>query len=435
MHDLAIVGAGPAGLATAYHLRDLDLDLVVLEAGDDVGGRTLSVPVGGFMANTGAEFIYRGTPAEELAAELGIATVPFRPATYGIHVNGVTVVDADNGRLIDRLPVSDLARQQLRSFVTVALEEYAALTRGGRLTEGASQLVDETIADRLIGLEPEVAEIITRAVVGGSVADPSDLSAQYALRYFASYLAHETENRLYPLDGMQSIPTAMAARLSPETIRVNSPVTQVRPDPDGDGYLLDVADRDCVRAKEVVLAVPAPVAVRIAPQLPDWKRQALTIAKTPGATTLCVTVDVTGLDHITDWAFVTVTGKAFDAIINCVPGDTRTTADGRRITQFVCYGNSARYRPDLVASAAGVNAWTDDFLAVAPELRGRVLGSHLQTWEHCFALLTPERGAALAQLQASVDGLHFAGDHTSATAGTHGAYTEARRVADLIRAR
>ncbi|MGY3317461.1 FAD-dependent oxidoreductase [Arthrobacter sp. TE12232] len=31
--------------------------------------------------------------------------------------------------------------------------------------------------------------------------------------------------------------------------------------------------------------------------------------------------------------------------------------------------------------------------------------------------------------------LHFAGDHTSATAGTHGAYTEARRVADLIRAK
>jgi hypothetical protein len=28
--------------------------------------------------------------------------------------------------------------------------------------------------------------------------------------------------------------------------------------------------------------------------------------------------------------------------------------------------------------------------------------------------------------------MHFAGDHTSATAGTHGAYSEARRVANLI---
>jgi cation diffusion facilitator CzcD-associated flavoprotein CzcO len=37
MHDLAIVGAGPAGIATAYFLRDLNLDLTVLEAADEVG--------------------------------------------------------------------------------------------------------------------------------------------------------------------------------------------------------------------------------------------------------------------------------------------------------------------------------------------------------------------------------------------------------------
>jgi phytoene dehydrogenase-like protein len=53
VHDLAIVGAGPAGLATAYYLRDSGLDVLILEAAGDIGGRTLSVPVGGVPACTG----------------------------------------------------------------------------------------------------------------------------------------------------------------------------------------------------------------------------------------------------------------------------------------------------------------------------------------------------------------------------------------------
>ena len=44
MHDLAVVGAGPAGIAIAYFLRDLKLDVTILEAGEEVGGRTRSVP-------------------------------------------------------------------------------------------------------------------------------------------------------------------------------------------------------------------------------------------------------------------------------------------------------------------------------------------------------------------------------------------------------
>ncbi len=67
-------------------------------------------------SNTGALFVYRGTPAEGLATELGIRTVAFTPDTYGIHVNGATVVDSDNDRLIDRLPISSTAREQLRAL-------------------------------------------------------------------------------------------------------------------------------------------------------------------------------------------------------------------------------------------------------------------------------------------------------------------------------
>jgi protoporphyrinogen oxidase len=433
MHDVAIVGAGPAGVATAYFLRDLALDLTVLEAGDEIGGRTRSVPVGGIPSNTGALFVYRDTPAEELASELGIRTAAFTPGTYGIHVNGTTVVDSDNDRLIDQLPVPAAAREQLREFVHTSLEEYARYTHAGRLTDEAGGLAGQTLADRLRGFEEQAVQIITAAIKGGSVASPSDLSAQYALRYFASYLAHEQHNRLYPIDGMQNIPKAMAGRLPAGSIRLHSRVEHVAYDGAADTYTLSIAGQsEPVQARQVVLAVPAPVTNQVVADLPSWKREALTAARMPGSTTMCVTADVTGLPHIAQWAFVVTTGRAFDAIIN--PRPVLPTAEEAPTTvQFVCYGNSAGYRPDLAADPAAAEAWVEDLLAVAPELKGRVLGAHLQTWQHCFAILTPQRAAALPQLQESIGRLHFAGDHTSASAGTHGAYTEARRVADLIR--
>jgi hypothetical protein len=123
----------------------------------------------------------------------------------------------------------------------------------------------------------------------------------------------------------------------------------------------------------------------------------------------------------------------FDAMINPVPGGTKETSRANTL-QLTCYGNSSGYLPGFGDDEQRIAQWMEHVYTVAPQLRGRVLGVHAQTWQHCFALLSPERAAALPELQRSVGSLHFAGDYTSETAGTHGAYTEAERVASLIRA-
>ena len=70
----------------------------------------------------------------------------------------------------------------------------------------------------------------------------------------------------------------------------------------------------------------------------------------------------------------------------------RARPDGAEIVHFVCYGNSAGYRPDLATDLAPESAereaWVEVFLAVAPGLRGRIRAVHVQTWEHCFAVLS-----------------------------------------------
>lgn len=61
------------------------------------------------------------------------------------------------------------------------------------------------------------------------MGDPANISAKYALCYFASSLAREKNNRLFPLEGMQAIPRAILKRLPGHPVRYNTEVTDVAP--------------------------------------------------------------------------------------------------------------------------------------------------------------------------------------------------------------
>src|SRR5262245_59286441 len=75
--DVAIVGAGFAGLATAAALRAAGASVVVLEARDRVGGRTWTREVGAGRFDLGGQWVGPGQDRLlGLAARLGVATFP-----------------------------------------------------------------------------------------------------------------------------------------------------------------------------------------------------------------------------------------------------------------------------------------------------------------------------------------------------------------------
>jgi phytoene dehydrogenase-like protein len=198
IHDVVVVGAGPAGLALAYELRDLDIDVQVLEADGDIGGRTRSVQLAGAAVNTGAMFIYRGTRAEELAQELDQETVPFHPATYGVHIDGVTSVAGSTPDVVEPLPLPADSKAALVDFMEGLAREYRENVSEGSITARAAALANQTVAARLEGLPGPARSVIESAVRGGAVGDAAQLSAKYALRYLASYIAHEQDKPALP---------------------------------------------------------------------------------------------------------------------------------------------------------------------------------------------------------------------------------------------
>ena len=115
--DVVVVGAGLAGLVAARDLQRAGRSVVVLEARDRVGGRTLNQEIGGGkVVEAGGQWI--GPTQDRLAAladELGVERFPtFGDGEHLIEVGGE--VRRYRGR-IPKLPpaaLADFAQAQLR---------------------------------------------------------------------------------------------------------------------------------------------------------------------------------------------------------------------------------------------------------------------------------------------------------------------------------
>ena len=81
--DAIVVGAGAAGIAAARRLHEAGLDVLLVEAGDRVGGRAHSITVDGFTLDLGCGWLHsaRRNPWTTLAAHYGF-TVDRSPANW-----------------------------------------------------------------------------------------------------------------------------------------------------------------------------------------------------------------------------------------------------------------------------------------------------------------------------------------------------------------
>jgi protoporphyrinogen oxidase len=142
--------------------------------------------------------------------------------------------------------------------------------------------------------------------------------------------------------------------------------------------------------------------------------------------TLSIVLDSTGRPEWDEVYFVALVDGEFHMTIQPRVGESRQRDDR---TYFVCYRNGDAEAAAADDDEAAVARWLEDFYRILPTARGRVLGTRLRRWEHCFSYVAADRAEVLEDVRRPVDRAHFAGDYASSTAGTHGAFAEAARVA------
>lgn len=76
-----MIGAGVSGLAAAMTLKEANIDVIVLESSDYIGGRTKSSQESNYHINLGAEYLIdikpphgRGKPLKDIADKAGLKT-------------------------------------------------------------------------------------------------------------------------------------------------------------------------------------------------------------------------------------------------------------------------------------------------------------------------------------------------------------------------
>jgi len=405
-----VLGAGLAGLACARRLVEQDLDVVVVEAADAVGGRVRSDRIDGFRVDRGFQLLNPAYPEVRRLLDLAALRLQPLPAAVVVARGDRRLLLADPRRTPParwpRLAASAVAAGMLPEVPGLARWAlHAARAAPARLLSAEDGPWGEALDRRRVRgpLRHAVLEPFLAGVLGEADGSTSRRFVELLLRSFV----HGRPS--LPWSGMQAVPDQLATGLPLRSLHLGVTATAVRR-----GEV--TTSQGPVAARAVVVATD-PVTAASLTGLPEPAMHGLT----------------------TFWHVAAHPPTASGALH--VDGDRRGP-----VVNTVVVSHSARaYSPDaraLVASTvlgdagAGPGGAADAEREVRRHL-ATIYGADPSGWEllavHAIprALtampppLDPRREVDLG------DGLVVAGDHRD-TASQQGALVSGRRAADAV---
>lgn len=293
--DVAVVGAGLAGLCAAREVARSGREAVLLEARDRVGGRTLNEPLGeGKAVEIGGQWV--GPTQERVLAlirELGLETFP----TYGegrnlFECRGRVRSYAGTIPRVNPFGLAEIGLAMARIDRMARTLDPARPWEAPRAAAWDSQTFDTWMHRNVrSGAGRALLRLAIRSVWA---VEPRDLSLLHALFYVRSAGSFsaliDTEGGAQQervVGGTQLISLRMAETLG-EVVRLRSPVRRIRHR--REGVAIETGERT-VRARRAIVALPPPLAGRIEydPPLPAV-RDALTQRMAQGSVVKCMAV-------------------------------------------------------------------------------------------------------------------------------------------------
>lgn len=267
--DVVVVGAGLAGLAAARSLAQADVEVVVVEARDRVGGRTWSreLPGGGTL-DLGGQWV---GPTQDrvlaLADELHLETMPtYNQGEAKYLVNGEATPD--------REPLTKLFAplDEMAQSIPVG-EPWAA----PQALEWDSQTFHTWLASRTD--DPIVLALARLITAGLFTVEPEELSLLHVLAYIRSAgsmsmltaIEGGAQERRF-VRGAQELSHRLTETLGAQKVILGAPVRRIR---HSGGWVEVSADGVELRCRRVIVAVPTALVERIAfePELPAQRSQ------------------------------------------------------------------------------------------------------------------------------------------------------------------
>jgi hypothetical protein len=227
-HDVVVVGAGLAGLACARELSSHLDDVVVLEAGDAVGGRVRTDHVDGFTLDRGFQVLNTAYPELRRTVDLDALDLrSFDPAA-GLVLDGTRYTVGNplqrpstvSGAL--RLPVGGLrGKAALAAYAAPCVALPAHRLRQRDDISSAHAWTEAHVPG------PVIRRVLASFFSGVLLEQEMTTSRRFTdlmMRMFAR------GDSTVPAAGMQALPTQLAGHLRPGALRLSTPARTVTPD-------------------------------------------------------------------------------------------------------------------------------------------------------------------------------------------------------------
>ena len=439
--EVVAVGAGIAGLAAAWYMRERDV--IVLEADDRVGGRLLSEGRGDYWLNYGAH-VFGGacTATGHLLEELGVQASAVPGSIAALAMNGKLLTDGRVETYPFRIPMSWDARF---AVIRAGLKVRAAAWRYGRVSEARpgetaaqrQQRVYDFLGDRtfaeFVGALPPDADAMFRPTVSRSAGSPEQISAGAGVGYFQLVWDRAAGLSRNIVGGSSMLPWAIHAALEPKVI-LGAAVSEVEVVPGGVAVRYEHRGSTTeIRARDVVLATPAPISRRIALDLPPETAAALDrIVYGPYVSAAFLTNETSPKPW--DRCYAIATPKRHFNVMFNMTSLARAQEMTRRPGSSIMVFSPAQLADGLLKldDTEIIARYLDDLDDLFPGFSRLVAEAHVRRWPLGLAYCFPGRGRIQSDLTRPLDRIHLAGDYLG-TFYTETAVTSALAAAKRIR--
>jgi monoamine oxidase len=446
---IIVVGAGMAGLSTAFELSALGHDVTVLEARTRPGGRVFTLResfADGLYADAGAMQVYDShTRAQKYVKQFELELDPIRAAAPGslMHLMGQRIATKAGDPPQWPFPLNAdeqtlTAGGLYQKYVTPQLTAVLDADAQGRLLHEFGKYDAMTFAAYLRSLGASVNAIkILNAGLPIGLGDGGDQHSALNLLREAAYRSLRKQSFTIR-GGTDRLPKALASRLG-DRIHYGAPV--VRIEQDASGVRVIAMPRGAARtftADRVVCAVPYAVlrTVAFSPALSRDTSDAM--YGLPNTSVVKVFVQTRTRFWIAEGQSG---GASTDLPLTLLSERTINQPGTRGILEAYVAGAAARQLCAL-SQEARLRSVTADIARLFPAIADQYESGTTKCWDEdewsrgAYAWFRPgQMTRFLPTLGKSEGRIHFAGDHTSPTPGwMEGALHSAERVVKEVTA-